>query len=116
DEVASRRFVELRPGVAPSATKLGPFDPRERRCLPVCVVSERGIHMFGGEGRLGPLATAERHHPQLGSEPLPPLRGARIAFAGVLLADQTIALVGGLGADGRPSALVDLVIPARVAG
>lgn len=116
DEDASRRFVLLRPGAAPSHSELGPFDPRLRRCRPVCVVGERGVHVFGGEGRTGPLATAERHDLELGSEPLPPLRGARTAFAGVLLPDQTIALVGGLGADGRPSALVDLVIPAGAAG
>lgn len=86
--------------------------PREK---PVVVDTGKQLLVFAGHFEGTPKAESERHS-LIVREPLPDMHGSRSDPVAVLLDDGLVALVGGMGADGRPSALIDVFVPAGVRG
>ncbi|MGE0712443.1 MAG: kelch repeat-containing protein [Planctomycetota bacterium] len=85
--------------------------PQQRRERPVVTADALGtVSVFGG--RLNGFAVSEAEQLAPSAQPLPPLPGERERPAAAVLEDEgVIVLVGGRGADGRPTPYVDLILP-----
>lgn len=105
----NRGLLRLEPDVAPRFLRdqQGLATPRIGS---IGVAHQDGsLSVFAGTWNGFPVAASERVFPEPTS--LPSLNDGRESLVALGLPEGEIALIGGRGADGRPSALVDVILP-----
>ena len=110
--VGERTIQRLNPDLGeddpPVFLEWGLLMPRNH---PLVLVGSQGLYVFSGTRDGFPVSVAERVRPG-SAEVWPPASGTRTEMTAVLLDGGVVVLAGGVEADGRPSALIDLFLPA----
>lgn len=105
----NRGVLRLEIDVAPAFLRGQPGPATARQGSIGLAHPDGSLSVFAGTWNGYPVAASERIHPE--PVALPSLNDGRESLVALALPEGEIALVGGRGADGRPSALVDVILP-----